>query len=345
MHWKEVSADLSRLLHLPQPGAQAQAAVALGGLPDVGRLAAKDPLSHMCRTGAPFRDQVSTKVGDCVKNVVYPTTSELNQGESMALLSERIFESTKRVLESIDIDDRSDIYVVSLWTQDLDDDPRIPTVTVGFNTETQVLDSQTQASNEGEARWNYTFWLQNQLAVLCDPNGDSLGHELTTDWIQRDLEAWYADDDCNESADMKSERITAKICGTLDRHCPASSFRRCDNSGIWASDTNLDSRAGVPPTDCLSESCRKSSWPCGRVCRLLWSIADGGTQSLRALNSSPRQAVRLICRDLGLPPRKLTTCIRICSLQVCVQVLSIRPTGRLNAERLMRTTTNECLYG
>ena len=37
---------------------------------------------------------------------------------------------------------------ISLWVQDLDDDPRKPTITVGFNTE----------------RWNFAFWLQNEGA-------------------------------------------------------------------------------------------------------------------------------------------------------------------------------------
>ncbi len=58
-----------------------------------------------------------------------------------------------------------DIYAISLYVYDEEDDLCRPTVTLGYNTERQVAESLEEASDELEARWNYAFWLQNQ--VFC----------------------------------------------------------------------------------------------------------------------------------------------------------------------------------
>lgn len=57
--------------------------------------------------------------------------------------------------------DKTDIYVVSLFVYDEDDDPRKPTVTLGYNTLTQMNSQQEYSWDERDAKWNYAFWLQN----------------------------------------------------------------------------------------------------------------------------------------------------------------------------------------
>ena len=54
-----------------------------------------------------------------------------------------------------------DIYAISLFVYDENDNPCRPTVTLGYNTEEQYRDS-LDLTDEKEARWNYAFWLQNQ---------------------------------------------------------------------------------------------------------------------------------------------------------------------------------------
>lgn len=60
-----------------------------------------------------------------------------------------------------------DIYAVSLFVYDDEDDPSKPTVTLGYNTERQVQEAlKSDYADEDEARWNYAFWLQNSTFVF-----------------------------------------------------------------------------------------------------------------------------------------------------------------------------------
>ena len=66
------------------------------------------------------------------------------------------------IMQTIASWDEADIYVVSLYVYDDNDDPCRPTVTVGYNTESYLNEQIEYASDEEEARWNYAFWLQNE---------------------------------------------------------------------------------------------------------------------------------------------------------------------------------------
>ncbi|MDE5590316.1 MAG: DUF4303 domain-containing protein, partial [Acetatifactor sp.] len=67
-----------------------------------------------------------------------------------------------------------DIYAISLYVNDENDDPRRPVAVLGYNTESQFQASLPKASDEQEARWNYAFWLQNEELCLgrCDTAED-----------------------------------------------------------------------------------------------------------------------------------------------------------------------------
>jgi hypothetical protein len=51
-------------------------------------------------------------------------------------LAEHVYAVASHALYGIPSEQRADIYVVSFFVYDEGDDPRKPTVTVGFNTET-----------------------------------------------------------------------------------------------------------------------------------------------------------------------------------------------------------------
>ncbi|MCH5343859.1 MAG: hypothetical protein J1E64_07460 [Acetatifactor sp.] len=72
-----------------------------------------------------------------------------------------------------------DIYAVSLYVFDEEDDPCRPVAVLGYNTERQVQKSTSEASNEQEARWNYAFWIQN--VEMCLGQGDTA--EDIKEWI------------------------------------------------------------------------------------------------------------------------------------------------------------------
>jgi hypothetical protein len=61
---------------------------------------------------------------------------------------------------------------MSLFVYDDEDDPARPTATISYNTEAAVATETASANDEHEARWNYAFWLQNHLGVLCDDESD-----------------------------------------------------------------------------------------------------------------------------------------------------------------------------
>ncbi|MDT4995901.1 MAG: hypothetical protein QOH97_5793 [Actinoplanes sp.] len=89
-----------------------------------------------------------------------------------------------------------DIYAVSFLIDAEDDDPRRPTLTIGYNTETQIRrtlhDTTHRSPDPAEARWNYAFWLQNELVVIGQPQQDPAGAATREQWI-RDLGLWYDD--------------------------------------------------------------------------------------------------------------------------------------------------------
>lgn len=78
------------------------------------------------------------------------------------MLKEKIKELIKN---SINTWEEQDIYALSLFLQDVDDDPLQPTVMFGFNTEKQFQESLME-TNELEVRWNFAFWLQNSEFVF-----------------------------------------------------------------------------------------------------------------------------------------------------------------------------------
>ncbi|MEV7438622.1 hypothetical protein [Streptomyces griseoviridis] len=69
-------------------------------------------------------------------------------------------------------------------------------MTIGHNTETQARRSIQDASDQAEARWNYAFWIQNELTVVGDLTGDPDGATARQEWI-RGLGLWY-----DEPADL-----------------------------------------------------------------------------------------------------------------------------------------------
>lgn len=97
---------------------------------------------------------------------------------------------TTQTITSITASEAADIYAISFFIENEDDDPRQPTLTIGYNTEAQARHSIQGASDQAEARWNYAFWIQNQLAVIGDLASDPVGAAAREEWI-RDLGLWY----------------------------------------------------------------------------------------------------------------------------------------------------------
>lgn len=120
-----------------------------------------------------------------------------------------------RALGKIPLSGRSDIYALSLFICDADDDPRRPHITVGYNTEAQVAGCTPGperspgfpiATDPDEARWNYAFWLQNELEVICDEESDPSGAALVQAWA-KDRGWWFSDEEEDRDFDSAIERV------------------------------------------------------------------------------------------------------------------------------------------
>jgi len=98
----------------------------------------------------------------------------------------------ERAISSIPAGEAEDIYVISFFIDNERDDPRQPTLTIGYNTEAQFRHTIANASDEPEARWNYAFWLQNELTVIGDLTRDPDGAAARHRWIS-ELGLWYAE--------------------------------------------------------------------------------------------------------------------------------------------------------
>jgi hypothetical protein len=76
---------------------------------------------------------------------------------------------------------RSDVYAVSFFVYDKNDDPTMPTLTVGYNTIEQMHNESSRGfTTFGEAKWNYAFWLQNKEYLF---GHDDITTNLVREWV------------------------------------------------------------------------------------------------------------------------------------------------------------------
>lgn len=100
-----------------------------------------------------------------------------------------------------------DIYAISLFVYNENDNPCKPTVTLGYNTETRIKNESSKASDEQEARWNYAFWLQNDFLQF----GLEKTAQEIKNWLKIKQLPFYDDDDQawdNDETYEETEKIT-----------------------------------------------------------------------------------------------------------------------------------------
>ena len=92
-------------------------------------------------------------------------------------LQKEVIKAVKPIIDSWTDDD---IYAISFFVYDDCDNPRKPTFTLGFNTES-VYEAEVSSgfSSKEEARWNYAFWQQNCELVF----GLGETEEIVDKWV------------------------------------------------------------------------------------------------------------------------------------------------------------------
>lgn len=81
-------------------------------------------------------------------------------------LFESFYTKAEKAIKKIGKQNIKDIYAISFWKDNLEDDPRCPVITIGYNTLTQVEVEKKNTSSLMEAKWNYAFWLQNEIGTI-----------------------------------------------------------------------------------------------------------------------------------------------------------------------------------
>jgi hypothetical protein len=100
---------------------------------------------------------------------------------------DHLLRTFRDVLAAIPAADAPDVYAISFLIGHEANDPRKPVITIGYNTESQVKRVLEHAAEchagPAEARWNYAWWLQNDLAAIGDSTRDPEGAAHITQWI------------------------------------------------------------------------------------------------------------------------------------------------------------------
>jgi hypothetical protein len=129
-------------------------------------------------------------------------------------LKKYVFESIKAEILSWNNDVIKDIYVISLYISNSEDDPRRPVITLGYNTMEQYESALEDASDNSEAKWNYAFWLQNEELIIGDNWGENLEDgEKINQWIKEN-NLYYSDEEEDEDFDKAlklGDEITSRF--------------------------------------------------------------------------------------------------------------------------------------
>jgi hypothetical protein len=103
-------------------------------------------------------------------------------------IDDHLLRTFRDALAAIPAADAPDIYAISFLIGHEANDPQKPAITLGYNTESQVkrVLEHTAGRDPGpaEARWNYAWWLRNDLAVFGDSTRDPEGAAYFTQWAK-----------------------------------------------------------------------------------------------------------------------------------------------------------------
>ncbi|NDV96062.1 hypothetical protein D0T84_14235 [Dysgonomonas sp. 521] len=98
-------------------------------------------------------------------------------------------------MESFNDGNATDIYALSFWKDNSEDDPRYPCITVSYNTYKNMDMEKDHASNEREAKWNFAYWLQNDLLTIGGEEDKDLA-----DWFSSE-NLYYTDEQLEDAED------------------------------------------------------------------------------------------------------------------------------------------------
>lgn len=114
---------------------------------------------------------------------------------------EENYQALKMAILGLDGKKAKEIYAFSFWFYNVDDDPRFPTISVSYNIDKQYQNRIEEASSEEEAKWNYAYWMQNEIAEIGGEEDDMLYQLLV------DADLYYSDEEADEAEDEDNDSL------------------------------------------------------------------------------------------------------------------------------------------
>lgn len=110
-----------------------------------------------------------------------------------------IYDHVRLEIENLPVDHRDDIYALSFWVYDEEEDPRRPVAHISYNTIAHARGAAARASSDAEAKWNFAFWLQTAIAVIGE-RSDSTTVKVRENWLTA-CNLTYSDEDADADLD------------------------------------------------------------------------------------------------------------------------------------------------
>lgn len=125
--------------------------------------------------------------------------------EEKKIFTEKSYEKMKSAIQGIANDEEvKDIYALSFWFYCDDDDERFPKITLGYNTLSNFKEEAYNADSKEEAKWNFAYWLQNEVETFGGEND-----KLLSNWFAK-TPYFYTEEE-NERAMEEDEDLYEKI--------------------------------------------------------------------------------------------------------------------------------------
>jgi hypothetical protein len=136
--------------------------------------------------------------------IVLMSDDEARQSAAGASVSfgQHLTDVVERALREVPASRRDDVYVVAMWLEPCEEDPRIQTATISWNTRAHLASENAHRPRHvwGILEWSWWGFEGRAVAVVADPETDPIGVELCRSWAT-EIGLYYPDGSDGATAD------------------------------------------------------------------------------------------------------------------------------------------------
>lgn len=116
---------------------------------------------------------------------------------------EQSYQKMMTMIQEIPDDIAQDIYALSFWLTNEDDDYRYPTLILGYNTLTNFQAEKGEATDDLEYKWNFAYWLVDDMGKIGGEDD-----KLLSNWFEQ-TPYFYSQE--QEDLSEESDEVFAEI--------------------------------------------------------------------------------------------------------------------------------------